>query len=256
MSVSSHRSENLMLRYDRHLVGISSKHEKLLLAALAARVPRSITPDHLTTLGIVGAVLAFSGLLLSNFHELALAVAFVGIALNWAGDSLDGTVARARNIERPRYGFYVDHVTDLASQLLIVIGLGLSPLMRLDCALLGLVGYLGLSVLSFIKLHVARHLQLSYFGIGPTEVRVAIASGIIFAGFVEMPVLQTSAGAIGLFDAAAIVILAFACTAGVSMFVVDSRKLAVVDPPRHCEAPGVHMTDVNQERTCKHAAGH
>ena len=247
MSFESLDAQAQAARIDRVSAGFISRHEGALLQALAYRLPRVVTPDHLTILGVVGAFIAFGGLVLSHVSELGLLIAMLGIAVNWLGDSLDGTLARARKIERPRYGFYVDHSTDVASQVLIVLGLGLSSLMRLDCALLGLVGYLALSVLSFIKLHVSRQLRITYFGVGPTEVRAVIAAGIVFAALFEMPTLATPAGVLGLFDVVGILVLMFAAVSGFTMFVEDARRLAVVDPARHRGPAKVAMTEISEK---------
>ncbi|MBU1213220.1 MAG: CDP-alcohol phosphatidyltransferase family protein [Alphaproteobacteria bacterium] len=228
----------------RALNGIFAGGERTLLRAIAARTPKWVLPDHLTTLAFVGAGVCGLSLIASNCALGFLWLAVIGLALNWLGDSLDGTLARVRNIERPRYGFYVDHVSDLGSQILIVIGLGLSPFLRFDITLLALVGYLGLSVLSLVKLHVSRSFQLSYFGIGPTEIRIVIGSGIVIAASMELPKFELAFGQFHLFDFAAILLFVVACATGLFSFFQDAGKLALVDPPRHIEPGEVIMRKV------------
>ncbi|KUO64874.1 MAG: hypothetical protein APF80_16455 [Alphaproteobacteria bacterium BRH_c36] len=243
-SITDPRYESRELDTGRALNGILAGRERTLLRAMAARTPRWVLPDHLTTLAFVGSGVCCLSLIASNYALGFLWLAVFGLALNWLGDSLDGTLARVRNIERPRYGFYVDHVSDLGSQLLIVIGLGLSPFLRFDITLLALVGYLGLSVLSLVKLHVSRSFQLSYFGIGPTEIRVIIGSGIVIAASVELPVLESAFGYFHLFDVAAFLLFVIACATGLLAFVQDARKLALVDPPRHINPEEIIMRKV------------
>src|SRR5258706_9713650 len=110
-------------RIERAEGGIITPYEKPVLAWLVDQLPASVLPDHLTALGVIGALLAALSLCASHFAPEFLWLAFIGLVVNWLGDSLDGTLARRRQIERPRYGFFVDHLSDVASLLLIVVGL-------------------------------------------------------------------------------------------------------------------------------------
>jgi archaetidylinositol phosphate synthase len=103
------------------------------------------TPDRLTAVGFFGAMLVAIGYILSNFSPLWLWLSVGGYCFNWFGDSLDGSIARYRKIERPNYGYFIDHSLDALSNMLLIIGMGLSPYLRMDTALLGLSGYLLLS---------------------------------------------------------------------------------------------------------------
>jgi archaetidylinositol phosphate synthase len=154
--------------------------ERPALAWLAANLPQGLTPDHLTGIGFAGAVLVFVGYAASGAQPAFLWIASLGLAINWFGDSLDGTVARVRKIERPRYGYYLDNSIDCIAQLLLAIGIGLSGYVRFDLCLLALVVYLMVSVLSFLRANVSGVFQISYATVGPTEVRV---------GFVVLNVL-------------------------------------------------------------------
>lgn len=228
----------------RILDGAISTYERGLLENLARRLPLWTAPDQLTVLGLLGSALAMVGLVASHMSLMFLWLAVLGLFLNWVGNSLDGTLARVRRIERPRYGFFVDHVSDIASQFLLVLGLGLSPLMRFDIALLALLGYLALSTYTYIKLHVTRSMQLTYFGIGPTEIRVLIGAGLILATIVDLPWIATSFGHIGLFDAVGIALFAFALGSGAAMFVRDARQLALADPARRVAPTEVRVTGI------------
>jgi archaetidylinositol phosphate synthase len=129
-------------------------------------------PDHLTAIGFAGAVLAAAGYAASGSRPDFLWLSSLGLAINWLGDSLDGTVARLRGIERPRYGYYLDNSIDCISQLLLAFGIGLSGYVRFDLCLFALVAYLMVSALSFIRANVSNVFQITYAAVGPTEVRV------------------------------------------------------------------------------------
>src|SRR5580692_7458317 len=106
--------------------GFLAPIESWALYRLAAHMPAWVTPNCLTALGFVGAVIVFVGYALVTFHSGLLWIATMGLAINWLGDSVDGTLARYRGIERPRFGFYLDNSIDVLEQLLIVLGLALS----------------------------------------------------------------------------------------------------------------------------------
>jgi phosphatidylglycerophosphate synthase len=146
--------------------------ESRALAWLAVRMPEWVTPNLLTGLGFVGAVMAAAGYAASSSQPALLWVATLGLAVNWFGDSLDGTLARFRRIERPRYGFFLDQNTDALEQLIFGVGLGLSGFIRFELVLLGLAAYLMLSQQALIRAHVSGVFALSKNGIGLTEWRI------------------------------------------------------------------------------------
>src|SRR5438309_9083370 len=146
--------------------------ERPLVAWLAARLPASIKPDHLTLIGFIGALVCGIAYGASWLSLDLLWVASAGLVINWFGDSLDGTLARFRKIERPRYGFFIDNATDLLSQLCIFIGLGISPYMRFDVACLGLAGYYMASFFNLVKSIDTHVIKIGFYGIGPTEIRL------------------------------------------------------------------------------------
>lgn len=148
--------------------------ERRLLNWICARLPLWWTPDRLTALGFSGAVLISVGYIASNWGRDWLWLAVFGFCLNWFGDSLDGSVARFRKIERPNYGYFIDHSLDSLANTLFVVGMGLSPYLRMDTALFGLCGYLLLSIHTFISAKVTGVMSLTYLGGGPTEVRMVL----------------------------------------------------------------------------------
>ena len=159
--------------------------ERPALQWLAAHLPEWVTPDILTWIGIGASVLIFVSYILTNVNPIFLWLASLGFILNWFGDSLDGTVARYRHIERPRYGFLVDHWVDALSAVLVFVGLGISPYVNIVVALLGVIAYLLVSIMVYLITYVTGVFTMTSAKIGPTEIRLlAILSNtaIFFIG--------------------------------------------------------------------------
>jgi phosphatidylglycerophosphate synthase len=146
--------------------------ERPALKWLAAHLPAWVTPDICTAIGVLGAVVILISYGLSRNSDYFLWLASLGFVINWFGDSLDGTLARYRHIERPIYGFFIDHVTDAVSQVMIFLGLGLTHYIRFEVACLTLIAYLLLSVLAYVRTCVVGEFKISYGKLGPTEIRV------------------------------------------------------------------------------------
>jgi len=145
--------------------------ERPALHWLAAHMPAWMTPDTCTAIGVLGALLTMISYGLSNYSPNYLWLASLGLFINWFGDSLDGTLARYRDIERPRYGFYIDHVTDGVCQVMVFLGLGLTPYVSFNVACLALISYLLLSILVYVRTYVVGEFKISYGRLGPTESR-------------------------------------------------------------------------------------
>ncbi len=160
---------------------VSARLEKRLLIWIAHRLPHAINSDHLSTLGL--ASMALAGLSFAAFRLTPWAAAGVvaALVLNWFGDSLDGTVARVRDQQRPRYGFYVDHVIDLAGTTMLLAGLGCSGLMQPLVAAAVLAAYLLVSSESFLATHAVGIFRMSFIGVGPTELRLLLMAGALRA---------------------------------------------------------------------------
>ena len=144
-----------------------------------------MTPDRLTAVGALGAIVTASGYVASRWAPGFLFLASLGIVMNWFGDSLDGSLARHRRVERPKYGYFLDHSVDAANNLVFAIGLGLSPYVSMSAALFLLCSYYLLSIRVFLSAQVSREFDLTYAYVGPTEFRllaIAFNCGIYFVG--------------------------------------------------------------------------
>lgn len=146
--------------------------ERPTLKWLAAHMPFWVTPDTCTIVGVLGSMGVAVSYLLSLSDRNFLWLASLGFVINWLGDSLDGTLARYRRIERPIYGFFVDHTTDAFSVSIIILGLGMTTYVNFTTACLTLIAYLLFSVLVFVRTSAVGEFKISYSKLGPTEVRV------------------------------------------------------------------------------------
>jgi archaetidylinositol phosphate synthase len=151
--------------------------EKKTLLWLAERAPGWINSDHLTILGFTAQCLAGACYALSRWNRYTLVLCIVFLALNWLGDSLDGTLARVRNCQRPRYGFYVDHIADTFAAFFLIGGLALSGYIHPAIAFGLLVAFLMLSIEAYLATYTLGQFQLSYWKFGPTEIRLLLAVG-------------------------------------------------------------------------------
>lgn len=145
--------------------------EKKALVWLAERQPKWMTSDILTFIGFLGAVIIAVGYAISA-NPVFLWLASFGWIINWYGDSLDGTLARVRKQQRPVYGFFIDHTVDCINESIMIIGIGMSPFMQFDVAIMCLVAYLLISVYVYISAHLKGEFKLTYGKMGPTELRV------------------------------------------------------------------------------------
>jgi phosphatidylglycerophosphate synthase len=191
--------------------------ERPALKWLCEHSPAWLTPDMLTTIGLLGGAISFVGYLLSNQHPAYLLIASFGLLVNWYGDSMDGSLARYRKIERPRYGFFVDHTLDALAQLIFFLGFAISPYARFDVAMVTLIVYYLMDILVLARNSVQGEFKITYGKIGPTEMRALV----ILVNTILMfwsPVLKLELGDFGLFDLVLI-------TVGVSFFWVYVAEL-------------------------------
>lgn len=197
---------------------------------LCVHMPVGVNPDHLTMVGMLGAAVVFIGYLLSSRDPLFLWLANFGLILHWFGDSLDGTLARFRKIERPKYGYFLDHTTDVLGEVMITLGLGLSSFVRFETACLALIVYLMLSILAFVKAQVSGVLEVAFFGIGGTELRIGIfALNVLMFLAPPKPVLTLWAP-LSLVDLGVLAAAAMGLVAFVIALWQESRRLAREEP--------------------------
>jgi archaetidylinositol phosphate synthase len=164
------------LRINRSL---TASLEKRALEWMAVRAPRGVTSDRLTLLGFAAQIACGACFALARFDRRILLGAIVCLALNWLGDSLDGTLARVRRIERPRYGFYVDHMADVFGSVALMLGLGVSGMLHPAVAIAMLLAFLVLAAESYLATYTLSRFQLSQGMFGPTEIRIVLAIGAL-----------------------------------------------------------------------------
>ena len=202
--------------------------ERRLLTRFCSRIPGWVTPDHLTSVGMGGAVMVFVGYVASAWAATWLWLAVFGYLVHWFGDSMDGSLARFRRIERPNYGYFLDHSCDGIASILIIGGIGCSPFVRLDVALFAAIGYLLLSVHAYLAAKVCGELKLSYLAAGPTELRLMLV-GLTLA----MLLLGQAPGIFGQmsgFDIFVGVIGAVLAFLFLNQSIVTGRRLALLEP--------------------------
>lgn len=156
---------------------LTARMERRALEWMAERAPDWLTSDQLTILGLsaqVGAGICYA---LSRYNRLALLLVILCLALNWFGDSMDGTLARVRRQQRPRYGFYVDHMVDIFGSVALMCGLGYSGLLHWQTAIAMLVAFLLLSSESYLATYTLSCFELSQGIFGPTEIRILLVIG-------------------------------------------------------------------------------
>jgi len=219
--------------HTRENLGVLARSEKQLLVWIARRLPDVIGSDHLSALGLIA--MAFAGLSFVAFRVTPWAAFGVVVALtaNWLGDSLDGTVARVRDQQRPRYGFYIDHVIDIAGTTFLMAGMACSGLMNPLVGLAVLCVFLMVSAESYLATHAAGVFRMSFFGCGPTELRIVIAAGAIKAASSPWAAVGPLTG-VKLFDVGGIVAIGGLAVAFVAASIRNTRALYRAEPlPTH-----------------------
>ncbi|MDD2594981.1 MAG: CDP-alcohol phosphatidyltransferase family protein [Bacteroidales bacterium] len=211
--------------------------EKKALIWMAQRMPKWITSDSLTLIGIMGAVIAAVGYVLSDNNILFLWIATFGIVMNWFGDSLDGTIARVRNAQRPIYGYYLDHNVDIITLFIVCMGAGLSSIVNLYVAMFVFSAYMIMTVFTYINVHLKGEFRLTYGKLGPTEFRLIII--IINTIIMYCPAWRDCGSSftilgqnvsLNMFDYMASGVAVLLIIFYIVCFIVDLRKFAKIDP--------------------------
>ena len=209
--------------------------EKRVLAWLAQRQPRWATSDMLTLVGVVGAFLTGLGFYLTHYDINWLWLSSAGLIINWYGDSLDGTLARVRNCQRPVYGYYIDHTVDCINEAFMFVGAGLSPLVDLDLALYVFILYLFMTINVSINAHLKSEFRLTYAKLGPTEFRLIIViANTVLILFPQLVTYTLTLGgrAYTTLDLVAIVIIVLLAVIYLVTIIADARHYAAVDPKK------------------------
>lgn len=204
-----------------------ARNERKLITFLIQRVPSKVAPVHLTFVGLSGSVISMGALIGMNWSPGLLCFAPVGIVFNWFGDSLDGSLARYRKVERPRFGFLVDHTSDLFSQVMIISGFGFSPLFTPFSAMLVLVCYLFFSAYTYIRVCAQHVHQMSYIGVGATEFRLLLIGWCWIGSLLEPGLHQKVIGDMPRLDLVLLILSAFALVGLVFKAVSDAREISV-----------------------------
>ena len=211
--------------------------EKKALVWLAVRQPRWMVSDMLTIIGTLGAIVIAAGYILSSRSIHFLWLSSLGFIINWYGDSLDGTLARVRDMQRPVYGYYLDHTVDCINEAFMFLGVGLSPLMNLPLALMILVVYLFLTINVSVNAHLKGEFKLTYLKLGPTEFRVfAILVNTLFIlvrplrDFSKQMDILGHPAELRALDVAGIIVLVLLVAIYLITILSDARAYAKADP--------------------------
>lgn len=219
---------------ERIQTSILNKAEKKALIWLAERQPAWVTSDTLTFIGVGAAILYAIFCWMACYNVYFLWVSSFCLIINWYGDSLDGTLARVRQTQRPKYGFFIDHSLDALTTCLFCMGLGLSPLMQLSISLFIMGGYLCMSIYTYLSTIVLGSFRLTYASLGPTEMRLIIIA--VFILYMFFPLDDLTFSLFGVTWTVYDCIGALVATALFLIYIVslinDLRKLAKIDPPK------------------------
>jgi len=211
--------------------------ERPALQWLCKHMPARMTPDILTVIGVIGGIVMAATYWLCNTNKNFLWIVDLGLLINWFGDSLDGSLARYRRIERFKYGYFVDHTVDITTQTIFFLGLGLSPFVHFNFALLALVGYLHLGILTYIDTAVSGVYKISYGKIGPTEVRVFLLGVNAIFYFGTNPLINLGSLSILSFDAIVLCIAVAFFLYFLGFTLLRMRELRIQDPPKENPLP-------------------
>ena len=208
---------------------VLARSEQRALVWIARRLPPSVNSDHLSALGLGAMATAGVSFAAFPFTRWAAFGVVLSLAANWFGDSLDGTVARVRHQQRPRYGYYVDHVMDVAGSAMLLAGMACSGLMSPVVALGVLAVYLLVSAESYLATHAAGVFRMSFLGFGPTELRIVLAIGALRAAHSPWAALGI-AEPMRLFDVGGTIAIPGRLIAFLVSSVRNTRALYIAEP--------------------------
>ena len=202
---------------------LTASIERKALLWLAGRTPEWVSPDHLTALGFGAQFLAGASYALARWSKYGLAAATIFIAVNWLGDSLDGTLARYRERLRPRYGFYVDHMVDTFGATFLMSGLAVSNYLHWQIAVSMLLAFLVLSIETYLAAYTLCDFRLSHGFFGPTEIRILLVIGNVTLLF--HPYTRLLGHDFLLFDVGGVVVAGGMLTMAIASTIRHTRRL-------------------------------
>jgi len=206
--------------------------ERRVLPWMATRLPEWIVPDHLTILGLFAALLIGMSYWLTNYSLNWIWLANFGFIVHWWADSLDGTLARVRHIERERYGFFIDHYSDTIAIFLICFGMGLSSILDMKVSLLLISAYYSITILVYLVTITRDVFKISFAGMGPTEVRLIVIIANIIVWYLDNPLIRFHHAEFTLYSLFGLVVSIILFSFFLIFGVIERRKLAQLDPPR------------------------
>lgn len=208
--------------------------EKKALTCIAKHTPAWVTSDMCTYFGLVAAILYAAFCWLAEVNVNFFWASSFCLIMNWAGDSLDGTMARVRNTQRPKYGFFIDHTIDALTTCLFCLGLGLSPLMKLSISLFIMGGYLCMSIYTYLSTIIIGKFRLTYAKLGPTEMRLIIIAVCIL--YIYLPLdnihLKIANLELTVYDCIGAIVAALLYLTYILSMAKDLKSLAKIDPPK------------------------
>lgn len=217
-------------RHERINQSLTYLLEKPVLLWLVARIPDRVNSDHMSLLGFLGALLTGVSYLLAKNEPIFLWVAAAGFLLNWFGDSLDGTLARYRKLERPRYGYFLDHSIDVICITIVLTGLGFSGYSRIELAWGVNLLYLLMIVYTTLTNFTSRQFQISFALIGPTEIRILAIAASIWLFFNDTRFIHLGFMDINIFEAILLLLIVVFIPIYLLSTVIQIRRLAKEDP--------------------------
>lgn len=210
---------------------LTASAERRALQWMAQQAPQWLTSDQLTILGFTAQLGAGLSYALTRYDRHALLIAILCIALNWVGDSLDGTLARERRQQRPRYGFYVDHVVDIFGAAALMLGLGFSGLLHWQIAFAMIVAFLLLSGESYLAAYTLTRFEMSQALFGPTEIRLLLIAGNL--AVIRSPFATLVGHRLLLFDLGGFIGAAAMLTIAIAVTLRHTRQLYRAEPLPH-----------------------
>jgi len=202
--------------------------EKRCLIWMARRLPAWVGSDHLTALGALAMLGAGICFWMARWQPGALLGVVALLVVNWFGDSLDGTLARVRQQERPRYGFYVDHVLDVLGILFLFSGLVAGGFMTPIIGAAFLIAYYLLTIEIALATHTVGTFRISYWKMGPTEMRILLAAGTL--QLLRSPDVGIFGGPYLLFDVGGVIAIGGLLATFFASAISNTRTLYRLEP--------------------------